>query len=73
MAGERTLLRFYYILRNYDMSNVENCPQISAGGRVHFSLPFPTYFTLETKNKFGTTRAEKGVEDNFITKHPYIN
>ncbi len=23
MAGERTLLRFYHILRNYNMSNVE--------------------------------------------------
>jgi len=69
MAGERTLLRFHHILRNYDMLNIETWPQISIEGKVHFSLPFPTYFTLETKSEFGTTRAEKGVEDNFPNKH----
>ncbi len=37
---------------------------------MHFSLPFPIYFTLETKREFGTTRAEKSVEDNFLNKHP---
>ena len=40
-------------------------PKISNGGKVHFSLPFPIYFTLETKSEFGITKAEKGVEDNF--------
>ena len=54
------------------MSNVETCQQISTGGKVHFSLPFPTYFTLETKSEFGTTRVEKGVEDNFLNKHPIL-
>ncbi|GAH54950.1 unnamed protein product [marine sediment metagenome] len=41
---------------------------------MHFSLPFPTYFTLETEtiSEFGTTRAEKGVEDNFPNKHPIL-
>ena len=39
------------------------------GEKVHFSLPFPTYFTLETKSEFGANRAEKGVEDNFLNKH----
>ena len=57
MAGERNLLRFYHILRNYDISNVETLPQISTGVKVHFSLPFPTYFAFETKSEFGTTRA----------------
>jgi len=55
------------------MSNVETCQQISTGGKVHFSLPFPVYFILETKSEFGTTRAEKGVEDNFLNKDSYIN
>jgi hypothetical protein len=54
------------------MSNVETWPQIFTRGKVHFSLPFPTYFTLETKSGFGTTRAEKGVEDNFLNKHPIL-
>jgi len=35
---------------------------------VHFYLPFPTYFTLETKGEFVTTRAEKGAEDNFLNR-----
>jgi len=39
---------------------------------VHFSLPFQTYFTLETKSEFGTTIAENGVEDNFLNKHHII-
>ena len=52
------------------MSNVETWPQIFTKGKVHFSLSFPTYFTLETKSEFGTTRAEKDVEDNFLNKHP---
>jgi len=39
---------------------------------VHCSLPFPIYFTLETKSKLGTTRAEMGVEDNFLNKHPIL-
>ena len=43
-----------------------------SSGKVHFSLPFPAYFTLETKSEFGTTRAEKGVEDNFLNKHPIL-
>lgn len=55
------------------MSNFETFPQISTGGKVHFSLPFPTYFTLEIKSEVSSTRAEKGVEDNFLDKHPYIN
>ena len=40
---------------------------------MHFSLPFPIYFTLEAKSEFGIVKAEKGVEDNFLNKHPYIN
>jgi len=67
--GDSPLLRFYYILRNYSISNVEIWLQISTGGKVHFSLPFPTYFTLETKSEFSTNRAENGVEDNFPNKH----
>jgi hypothetical protein len=39
---------------------------------VHFSLPFPTYFTLETKSEFGTNRVEKGIEDNFLNEHPIL-
>ncbi len=39
---------------------------------MHFSLSFTTYFTLETKREFGTARAEKGVEDNFLNKHPIL-
>jgi len=39
---------------------------------VHFSLPFPTYFILETKSELGIARAEKGVEDNFLNKHPIL-
>ena len=39
---------------------------------MHFSLPFPIYFTLETKSEFGTTRAEKGTEDDFLNKHPIL-
>ena len=55
------------------MSNVETWPQISVGwGKVHFGLPFPTYFTLETKSEFGIARAEKGIEDNFLNKHPIL-
>ena len=65
-------MRFCHILRNYFMSNVETCPQIFTRGKVHFSLPFPVYFTLETKNEFGTTRAEKCIEDNFYNKHPML-
>ena len=30
---------------------------------MHFNLPFPTYFTLETKGEFVTTRAEKAVKE----------
>ena len=37
---------------------------------MYFSLSFPTYFTLETKSKFGIARAEKDVEYNFLNKHP---
>jgi len=54
------------------MSNVEIWPKISAGGKVHFSLPFPTYFTLETKSEFGATRVEKGIEDNFLNEHSIL-
>ena len=54
------------------MSNVETWPQIFKREKVHFSLPFPIYFTLETKSEFSTTRAEKGVEDNFYNKHPVL-
>jgi hypothetical protein len=54
------------------MSNVDTCPQISAGGRLHFSLPFPTYFTFETKSEFGTNRVEKVIEDNFRNEHPIL-
>ena len=54
------------------MSNVKTLPQISTGEKVHFSLPFPTYFTPETKSGFGTTRAEKGVEDNFPNEYPIL-
>ena len=39
---------------------------------MHFSLLFRIYFTLETKSEFGTTRAEKGVEDNFPNEHPIL-
>ena len=35
-------------------------------------MPFPTYFTLEAKSEFGTIRTEKGVEDNFLNKHPIL-
>jgi len=41
-------------------------------GKVHFSLPFPTYFALETKREFGIARVEKGVEDNFHNEHPIL-
>ena len=51
------------------MLNVETWLQISLERKVHFSLPFPIDFTLETKSDFGTTRAEKGIEDNFPNKH----
>jgi hypothetical protein len=59
------------------MSNVETWPKYLQDQKMHFyfpcqvyfSLPFPTYFTFETKSEFGTTRAEKGVEDNFLNKH----
>ena len=47
------------------MLNVETWLQISTGGKVHFSLPFPIYFTLETKSEFGTNGAERGIEDIF--------
>ena len=70
--GDSPLLRFYYILRNYGMSNVKILPQISTGGKMRFSLSFPTYFTFETKSVFGTTRVEKGVEDNFLNAHPIL-
>jgi hypothetical protein len=66
MVGNRSLLHFYNILVNYGISYVETWSQISIGGKVHFSLPFPIYFTLETKSKFSTTREERGVEDIFI-------
>ena len=36
---------------------------------MHFNLPFPAYCTLETKGEFGTTRAKKDLEDNFLNKH----
>ena len=39
---------------------------------MQFSLPFLTYFTLKTKSGFGTTRAEKGVEDNFPNEDPIL-
>lgn len=39
---------------------------------MHFYLPFPTYFTLETKSELGITRAEEDVEDNFLNKHPIL-
>jgi len=39
---------------------------------VHFSLPFPAYFTRETKSEFGTTRAEKGIEDTFLNGHSIL-
>jgi len=39
---------------------------------VHFNLPFPTYFTLETKSEFGANRAEKGMENNFLNKHSIL-
>ena len=70
MTGDSLLFRFRYIIRNYSMLDVETLPQISTGEKVHFSLPFPAYFILETKSEFGTTRAEKGVEDNFLNKYP---
>jgi hypothetical protein len=54
------------------MLNVEIWPQISTGGKVHFSLPFPNYLTLETKSEFSIARAEKSVEDNFSNKHPIL-
>ena len=62
------------------MSDVEIWPQISTGEKVHFyfppqvhsSLPFPTYFILEIKSEFGATRAEKGIEDNFVNEHPIL-
>ena len=41
-------------------------------GKLHFSLPFPTYFTLEIKSEFGTTRAERSVEENFLNEHPIL-
>ncbi len=72
MAGDRFLLFFYNILRNYSLSNVETWLQIFTWEKVHFSLPFPTYFTLETKGNFGSTRVKKGVEDNFLNKHPIL-
>jgi len=72
MAAYNPLLHFYYILRNCNRSNVEIWPQISTRGKVHFSLPFPAYFTLKTKSEFGTARAEKGIEDNFLNKHPIL-
>ena len=41
---------------------------------MHFSVPFPfpTYFALEIKRKFGIARAEKGVEDNFLNEYPIL-
>ncbi|GAG26655.1 unnamed protein product [marine sediment metagenome] len=39
---------------------------------MHFSLPFLTYFSIESKREFGTARVEKGVEDNFTNKHPIL-
>ncbi|GAG67009.1 unnamed protein product [marine sediment metagenome] len=72
MTGDGSLLYFYNILRNYSILNVETLLQISTGRKVHFSLPFPTYFTLKTKSEFGTSRTEKGVEDNFLNKHPIL-
>ena len=46
--------------------------QISIEGKVHFYLPFPTYFTLEIKGEFGTTRVEKGIDENFLNKHSIL-
>ena len=62
------------------MSNVETWPQISTGEKVHFyfpplvhfSLPFPIYFTLETKIELVIARAEKGIEDNFQNKYSIL-
>ncbi len=55
------------------MSNGEDSLKYLQGrGKVHFSLSFSTYFILETKSEFGTTRVEKGVEDNFLNKHPIL-
>ena len=51
---------------------LRSVPQISTWGKMHFSLPFPTYFTLETKSEFGATRAEKGIEEYFPNKHPIL-
>lgn len=48
-------------------------PKYLHWGKVHFSLPFPIYFTLETKSEFGVTRAEKDIEYNFLSKHLNIN
>jgi len=39
---------------------------------VYFSLQFPIYFTLETKGEFGTTRVEKGIDENFLNKHSIL-
>jgi hypothetical protein len=71
VAGDRLLLCFYHILINYGSSNVD-MHKISTGGKVHFSLPFLTYFSIESKREFGTARVEKGVEDNFTNKHPIL-
>jgi len=43
-----------------------------SSGKLHFSLPFPTYLTLKTKSDFGITRAEKGVEEKFPNEHPIL-
>ena len=41
--------------------------------QVHFRLPFSAYFTtLENKSEFGATRAEKGIEDNFLNEHSIL-
>ena len=39
---------------------------------MYSSVIFSTYFIPETKSEFGATRAEKGIEDNFLNKHPIL-
>ena len=72
MAGERTLLTFHHILRNYDMPNGETGHKYLWGERCILVYHFQLYLTLETKSEFGATRAEKGVEDNFPNEHPIL-
>jgi len=57
------LLCFYHILINYGSLNVETDPKHLLGERCILVYHF---------QEFGTTRAEKGVEDNFLNKHPIL-